>query len=104
MRMRIMIRRKTPKAKIVLPEKLDASQLTQLFEQVSALRGKPLVLDAGSLRYVGAQGIQILLSAAKTWKRDGVALRLTSATEEFREIVSVLGIDSSDLATEEISP
>lgn len=98
------MRRKTSKAKIVLPEKLDAAQLSRLFEEISGARGKPLVLDAGALRYVGAQGVQILLSAVKTWKRDGVSLRMTNATKEFSEIVSILGVESSDLAIEEISP
>jgi len=97
------MRRKTSKAHISLPEKLGANQLSSLFDEISAARGKSLVLDASSVRYIGAQGMQILLSAVKTWKRDGVPLRLTGTTEELREIVSVLGVSSSELAMEEIS-
>ena len=56
-----------------------------VLHRVVALRGKDVMLNASHIERVGAQCLQILLSARKTWAADGVNLSLGSVSQYWTE-------------------
>jgi chemotaxis protein CheX len=71
---------------VQLPEKLDTSAASKLLIDISANRGKPLVLDASCVRKIGALCGHILISTILTWRNDGQNLKL----RDFGEIANDL--------------
>ncbi len=71
---------------VQLPEKLDTSAASKLLIDISANRGKPLVLDASCVRKIGALCGQILISTILTWRNDRQNLKL----RDFGEIANDL--------------
>ena len=68
-------------ARISLPEGLDTGGAAALADELRAVRGRPLTLDASRVGRVGALGLQVLLSARLTWARDGAPLSLEHPSE-----------------------
>jgi chemotaxis protein CheX len=62
------------KTRFALPAQLDTAGAAALAAELTALRGRPLTLDASAVERVGALGLQVLLSARVTWARDGEKL------------------------------
>ena len=58
-----------PPGLVELPEVLDLKAATPLAVEFLAFRGKPLQFDGARVQRLGGQCLQVLLSAAKTWKR-----------------------------------
>lgn len=83
---------------MVLPARLvDAPALAQ---SLLPLRGKALELRAGQVEQVGTAALQVLLSAAATWRGDGHALRLADPSTAFDAAVTTLGIQPEALSHE----
>ena len=57
--------------RMTLPETLDLRAATPLASTLLAARGAALTLDASQVASVGAQCVQVILSAKLTWRRDG---------------------------------
>jgi chemotaxis protein CheX len=74
-----------PPPVVRLPEVLDADGATRLAGEILGLRGQPLAVDASAVRRIGAQGLQLLLAARKTWAADGVTLTVYAASPAFEE-------------------
>jgi chemotaxis protein CheX len=88
--------------KLQLPEVLDLTAAAPLAQSFLTRRGADLSVDASHVRRVGAQCLQVLLSAAATWKADGVKLRLDKPSEEFLAGTALLGIQfDQDMASAE---
>lgn len=81
-----------------LPERFDSAAASGVLEAFKLHRGTALTVDASSVRRVGAQGLQILLSATRTWQADGQALSLENASAELIEAVHLLGLSTSELS------
>ena len=56
---------------LILPDCLDASAAAAVKDMLLARRGNALVVDASQVRRVGAQSLQVLIAAARTWQADG---------------------------------
>jgi chemotaxis protein CheX len=84
-----------------LPEVLDLSYAAPLAESFLALRGMNLTVDAASVQRVGAQCVQVIMSAVSTWRADEVALSVVDPSQEFRDALSLLGIGLAEISTEE---
>jgi len=82
-----------PQAALALPPTLDADAAVRLANTLCDLRYAPLTLDAAPLRRIGAQGLQVLLSAAKSWRGDAVALALINLSDEALEQIRAMGVD-----------
>src|SRR5208282_1705048 len=76
-----------------LPECLDLLAAKPLARALLERRGKPIVLDGSSVRQLGAQCVQLLLSAKRTWSVDGVALSIVNCTPRMIGDLQLLGID-----------
>ncbi|MCW2283284.1 anti-anti-sigma regulatory factor [Rhodoblastus acidophilus] len=78
---------------LALPPALDADAAVHLANALCDLRYAPLTLDAAPLRRIGAQGLQTLLSAARSWRADSVALTFINVSPEARDQIRAMGVD-----------
>jgi chemotaxis protein CheX len=92
-----------PEGALRLPESLDLPAARPLAEALLERRGKPIVLDGSSVRQLGAQCVQVLLSAKRTWCADGVALSIVNCAPRMIEDLRILGIDPTTLTSGEQS-
>lgn len=77
---------------VELPEVLDIRAAALLHGDLLALRGKQVVLDASRVRRLGGQCLQVLLSAAMTWRADSTALAVVNASGDFEAGLARLGV------------
>ncbi len=75
-----------------LPENLDMPVASALAEALTKRVGGPLTLDASKVNRLGASCLQVLLSAARTWKAEGDALTLQKPSDRFLEDLNLLGL------------
>ncbi|HRO16474.1 MAG TPA: STAS domain-containing protein [Paracoccus sp. (in: a-proteobacteria)] len=85
---------------LTLPGRLDATAAAPLRETLMSLRGAALDLRADQVERIGTPPLQVLLSAAATWRADGCRLRLTDPSEALDEAVRTLGLALDDLTAE----
>jgi chemotaxis protein CheX len=90
-------------ATLRLPEILDFAAAAPLAQALLAHRSAPAVIDAAAARQLGAQCLQVLLSAAQTWRSDAVALTMVNVSAEVVEQISAFGIDPAILVGGELS-
>jgi chemotaxis protein CheX len=88
---------------VQLPSNLDLTAAQGLAGAFLAKRGCALLVEAHAVQRVSTQCIQVLLSAASTWRVDGVPLRILKPSPELVEAIGLIGIKPSDLMIEEVS-
>jgi chemotaxis protein CheX len=81
-----------------LPQVLDLTAAGPLTEQLLALRGADLSLDASQVMRLGGQCLQVLLSCTATWRKDGAALELVEPSAELAEALQQFGVPPAMLA------
>ncbi|MBB4199789.1 hypothetical protein CCR94_24060 [Rhodoblastus sphagnicola] len=84
-----------------LPAVLDADGAAPLANALCDLRYAPLTLNAQATRRIGAQGLQTLLSAARSWRADGVALTLINLGDEPSSQIRAMGVDPAQEFSQE---
>jgi chemotaxis protein CheX len=85
-----------------LPVSLDLPAARPLAAALLERRGKPITIDASAVGQVGAQCVQVLLSAKQTWQADGVSLSIVNCAARMIEDLKLIGLDRT-LATGELS-
>jgi chemotaxis protein CheX len=86
---------------IALPETLDLVAAKPLAETLLSMRGSDVRIDASQVTRMGGQCLQVLLSAAATWRGDHAILKLVSPSAEFIGGLKLLGVDPSTLAIQD---
>lgn len=81
-----------------LPPMLDITAAAQLAGDIIGHRGKDLAVSAAQVQRVGAQCLQVLLSAAATWSQDGMEFEVTDASPEFTEALETAGLGMEHLS------
>lgn len=76
-----------------LPEHLDVAGARSVHEDLLGLRGRAVSIDAEAVRKAGALGLEVLLSAARQWREDGLPFRVAPTSEAFRAACTGLGLD-----------
>jgi chemotaxis protein CheX len=76
-----------------LAEVLDLSAAGPLARALLERRGRPTVIDARLARRPGAQCLQVLLSAIRTWESDAVPLAFANCGPLLIEHLRFLGIE-----------
>jgi len=84
-----------------LPACLDLPAARPLVKALLERRGAPIALDGSSVHQLGAQCVQALLSAKRTWAADGVALSFVNCAPRMIEDLQLLGIDLTTLTSGE---
>jgi chemotaxis protein CheX len=79
---------------LILDETLDLNAASELARVLIGLRGKPISIDPSQVTRVGAQCVQVLVAASKTWTADGVGFDVMPGSEPFNEGLSLLGLAS----------
>ncbi len=92
----------TEPARIMLAANLDIRAASPLARELVAVRGRELLIDASRVERVGAQCMQVLLSAAATWNTDMVQIDIERESEAFIQGIETLGISKSRLINEEL--
>jgi len=85
-----------------LPETMDLRATASLSAKLLAHQGNQILLNGSKVKKVGAQCLQILVSAARMWERDGVPFALAEPSEELRKSLAVAGIGIETFSEKEI--
>ena len=70
---------------------LDMTAAGPLLQELLGRRGHPLTVDASSVRRIGGQCLQVLLSAQATWAADGQTFEIVEPSPEFADGVALMG-------------
>lgn len=87
-------------ATLMLPDCLNSSAAVAVKEMLLARRGNALVVDASQVRRVGAQSLQILIAAARTWQSDGQNYCVANSSSELLDTIALIGLSREDLVLE----
>ena len=79
---------------VVLPDVLDLRAAAPLAAELAARRGQDVTLDASRVRRLGAQCLQVLLSARACWQREGARFSVAAASSDFTDGLALLGATS----------
>jgi chemotaxis protein CheX len=82
---------------LMLSDCLDADAAAPLKDALLQRRGKPIIVDAGQVRRVGAQSLQVLIAAARTWRRDDQAYQVANPSADFLDTMALAGLSRDDL-------
>lgn len=82
---------------LVLDPVLDIKAATPLAEALLAHRGNDIIIEAAAVERLGAQSLQVLLSAIATWQADGRTLDFVHPSEAFIEGLHLFGFDADHL-------
>lgn len=77
-----------------LPAVLDAAAAPALVQELVALRGGALALEAAEVTRIGGLCLQALLSAKATWAADGQPFEIKNLSPEMTETLALCGADS----------
>jgi chemotaxis protein CheX len=80
----------------VLPEVVDLVAVTPLRSNLIALRGEDVELDASAVQRISGLGVQLLLSAAATWRQDGHAFSAARTSPALEEALRLTGARLGD--------
>ena len=86
-----------------LPAVLDLKATGPLAEKFLGLRGQNVVIDASKVERVGTQCVQILLSAAATWKDDMAPLAIANPSDAFTAGLKLLGLSPETVMEKDIA-
>lgn len=82
---------------ITLASELDIKAARPLAAELGAARGRDIRLNASQVDRVGAQCLQVLLSAAATWAADGAELTVEEPSPAFAAALQAAGLDLTHL-------
>ena len=83
--------------KLVLASRLGLGDAAGLVGTLQAHRGGTLEIDASGVVEIGTPCLQVLLSAAASWRGDGQDLRVLAPSASFLATLGYLGLDLDTL-------
>lgn len=83
-----------PPANLKLRSILDLTAAEPLKAEFLSLRGQPISIDASDVDRVGGLCLQVLMSAHKTWNRDGMSFAFHDTSPAFQDCMALLGASS----------
>jgi anti-anti-sigma regulatory factor len=87
-------------AKLILPDVLNSASAADIKDQLVARRGAPLIVDAGQVRRVGVQALQVLIAAARTWRTEGQSYVVTDPSSALLETITLVGLSGDQFLLE----
>lgn len=82
-------------------EILNAQGAQHLLDAIQQARGNPVTIDFSQIRHLGAQAVQVLLSARKSWADDGHAFEIGAPSQAALDALNLLGL--AELASGEVA-
>ena len=89
---------KTQDAWVRLAAALDIRAVRPLYNELKEMRGADIRVDASEVSLVGAQCLQVLVSAVASWKADGCEIDFVEPSAAFIDGVDRLGVPFDALA------
>ena len=86
---------------LTLPPRLDTASAPALADRLGDLRGGPVRIDASKVVFAGALGLQVLVSACQTWRKDRHEFEVLTPSDGFKMGAEILGIDAEALGIPE---
>lgn len=86
---------------ITLVANLDLTAAAPLEAALLELRGKPAHIQGQDVERLGAQCLQVLLSASQTWAADDQIFTVSDISPAFADGLKVLGFDTTIFAQQE---
>ena len=80
-----------------LPESLPGETATHVADLFLSARSNPVAVDASAVERIDTPCIQVLLSAARLWREDGIALSLSGQSGVFEANLNTLGLTTAEL-------
>ena len=80
-----------------LPDRLDTASAAGLLAALQDRRGAAATLDGSGVGFAGALGLQVLVSARRTWDADGQAFRITAPSAALTDACRQLGLSGDDI-------
>ncbi len=77
---------------------LNLPAAAPLAKTLTERRGADVVIDASQVQHLGAQCLQVLLSAASTWSAEGASLRIINRSAGFITGLELMGIPATTFA------
>ena len=93
-----------PGVEVLLCRRLTSDEAVKLHETLVESRGCVHSINASSVEFLGAAGLQVLLSAVKSARRDQKALHIVDPSQGFLAGLDRLGGEIGDLTTDEAAP
>ncbi len=90
-----------PASTIALAEVLDLKAATTLASELMAARGGDVALDGASVQRLGAQCLQVIMSAHATWNKEGGTLQIINPSHDLIEGLELLGVDPAGYCVKE---
>ncbi len=87
-------------AHLALAARLDLPAAQPLTKSILTLRGDDVTIDAGEVSHLGGLCLQVLVSAAETWRFDGRALKFEPRSGEFDAALAMFGLTPEILQSE----
>ena len=87
--------------KLVLDEKLNTATAARLAEQMSAMEGKDVSLDASGVTFLGGLALQVLVAARKSCAAAGHVFEVTPRSDAFDEALVLAGFRPDDFDKEQ---
>ncbi len=84
-----------------LAKVLDLNEATELHGKLMSMRGNDISIDASAVERVGAQCIQVLLAAAKSWEDDRKSFSIARVSNPFTKTMQLIGINIDPLLAKE---
>ncbi|QDY99020.2 STAS domain-containing protein [Nitratireductor mangrovi] len=81
---------------------LDITAAGPLVAEFLKVRGKDVVVDASAVEKIGAQCIQVLLSASGTWAHDGMEFELAKPSQAFAESLETVGLEVANMSVRNV--
>lgn len=89
-------------ANFILPDVLDQRGAQNVSQQLIALVGQPLVIDASALRRLGAVGLEMLIATQRQWREDGANFHIQDWSPESLDMLMRLGSGPTAFQREEL--
>ena len=96
-----MASKKAAQESLMLSSVLDLNEASVLHGKLMELRGRDLRIDASQVDRLGAQCIQIIVAAARTWQTDKKAFVVERASDAFEKTLQLIGLDPNQLTAKE---
>lgn len=85
------------KAVITLDARLDFANAGALAASILEYSGEDLELDASGVTHLGALGLQVIRSAAKSWSGTGQTLEISGCSNDTTDQLLLLGFTPEDV-------
>ena len=88
---------------VTLPAIVDVRTAEPLKAELMAVRGQPVTVDASNVERLGGLGLQVLMSAVRTWRADGQVLTFINVSEALTEQWQGFGAPLNDLEAQDVA-